>query len=72
MGAAYKCDLTGEVQEGAGVAWVEVDVRDGVRVRALVMVQSGHDAWGEGVLGPKGAAQLAKLLAPIAAKKVAG
>ena len=55
MANAIKCDLTGAVEEGAGIAQVQVDVADGVRVVAYVQTRVARDAWAQGRMGQKGA-----------------
>jgi hypothetical protein len=58
MAEAIKCDLTGDLVEGAGVKVVDVDIAKGLRIRATLFVQKRPDQWVEGVLSPEAAKKI--------------
>jgi len=76
MADAIKCDLTGKLVEGTGVPHVEMEVAEGLRIRAMVMVRlrgKPNESWSQGRMAPAGAKlvqdALEKIQLPTAAAK---
>jgi len=68
MADAIKCDLTGKLVEGTGTPYVEVDVGEGVRIRAMVMVRlraKPNESWTQGRMAPAGAKLVQDALATL-------
>jgi len=54
MAEAIKCDLTGELVEGAGHKTVYVELGGGLRLSIVPQVRTGKDRWGQGVVSDAG------------------
>jgi len=54
MSDAIKCDLTGKLEEGAGVKNLDVVVSDNLMLRVTPMHKAGDKKYVQGVLSSKG------------------